>query len=155
VGLHHAEGAGENDMTGQTTIIVGDVSEKLAGLDDASVQCCVTSPPYWGLRDYGCEGQIGLEPTPAEFVAWLVGVFAEVRRVLRPDGVLFVNLGDSYNSSSQHNHGKGGTKERDGLAPSDNWAGHRPLTKEIQPKSLVGIPSRFALAMQAAGSGGR
>src|SRR6266566_3033875 len=78
------------------TIYNGDVREVLCELPDESVQMCVTSPPYWGLRDYGTEGQIGLEPTPEAFVATMVEVFREVRRVLRKDGTLWLNLGDSY-----------------------------------------------------------
>jgi DNA modification methylase len=77
-------------------IIVGDCLESLKGMADQSVNCCVTSPPYFGLRDYGHNGQIGLEPTPDEFVAALVSVFREVRRVLKDDGTLWLNLGDSY-----------------------------------------------------------
>ena len=80
-------------------LFVGDASAVLAGMPAESVQCCVTSPPYWGLRDYGAEGQLGLEPTPEEYVCNMVAVFREVRRVLRPDGVLWLNLGDTYNSS--------------------------------------------------------
>lgn len=76
----------------------GDSLEVLRTLPDASAQCCVTSPPYWGLRDYGHDGQIGLEETPEQYVARLVAVFAEVRRVLADDGVLWLNLGDSYAS---------------------------------------------------------
>ncbi|MGH7180104.1 MAG: DNA methyltransferase, partial [Tepidisphaeraceae bacterium] len=68
---------------------------------DESVNCCVTSPPYWGLRDYKVDGQLGLEKTPAEYVAKMVEVFREVRRVLRDDGVLWLNLGDSYAGSNQ------------------------------------------------------
>ena len=135
---------------GSTTILVGDVSEKLAGLDAASVQCCVTSPPYWGLRDYGCEGQIGLEPTPAEFVARLVGVFREVRRVLRPDGVCFVNLGDSYASGEVGRHDRSDDADCE-YAQGRQRQGKRQQAKVktgLRPKSLVGIPSRFALAMQ-------
>lgn len=79
-------------------LINADVMEGLAGLPDGSVQCCVTSPPYWGLRDYGTPGQIGLEPTIEEFVAKMVEVFREVKRVLRSDGVCFINLGDSFSS---------------------------------------------------------
>src|SRR6185312_15535063 len=78
------------------TIRHGDCREVLRTLPDESVHCCVTSPPYFGLRDYGHDGQIGLEPTPDEFVAALVAVFAEVRRVLRSDGTLWLNMGDSY-----------------------------------------------------------
>ena len=77
-------------------ILVGDALAKLRELPNESVQCCVTSPPYFGLRDYGNDGQIGLEPTPDEYVAKIVEVFREVRRVLRKDGTLWLNLGDSY-----------------------------------------------------------
>ena len=77
------------------TILVGDVRKRLAEIPDRTVQCCVTSPPYWGLRDYGHDGQIGLEQTPDDYVSEMVEVFAEVRRVLRDDGVLWLNLGDT------------------------------------------------------------
>src|SRR5574343_516046 len=77
-------------------VTCGDCLDVLRELPDCSVHCCVTSPPYWGLRDYGCEGQMGLEPTPEEYVARMVEVFAEVRRVLRDDGTLWLNVGDSY-----------------------------------------------------------
>ena len=73
-----------------------DVLSGLSGLRDCSVQCVVTSPPYWGLRDYGTHGQIGLEPTPESYVTRMVAVFREVRRVLARNGVLWLNLGDSY-----------------------------------------------------------
>ena len=76
--------------------VCGDALEELGKLPDQSVHCCVTSPPYFGLRDYGTDGQIGLEPTPAEYVAKLVEIFREVRRVLRDDGTFWLNLGDSY-----------------------------------------------------------
>jgi site-specific DNA-methyltransferase (cytosine-N4-specific) len=77
-------------------VLCGDALDKLRTLPAASVQCCVTSPPYWGLRDYGVPGQIGLENSAEEYVANLVTVFAEVKRVLRDDGTLWLNLGDSY-----------------------------------------------------------
>jgi DNA modification methylase len=83
------------------TILVGDVRERLATLADGSVQTCVTSPPYWGLRDYGHDGQIGLEQTPDAYVAEMVEVFREVRRVLADDGTCWVNLGDSYGPGKQ------------------------------------------------------
>lgn len=89
-----------------TRILIGDCRDVLRALPDASVHCCVTSPPYFGLRDYGMAKQIGLEPTPDEFVAELVATFREVRRVLRDDGVLFLNLGDSYFGGG---HGGGGS----------------------------------------------
>src|SRR5690348_3447891 len=79
-------------------IICGDALEVLRTLPDESVQCCVTSPPYWGLRDYGVSGQMGLEPTPESYVSRMVEVFREVRRVLRNDGTLWLNIGDSYAS---------------------------------------------------------
>jgi DNA modification methylase len=82
-------------------ILVGDVRQRLKELRDGSVQTCVTSPPYWGLRDYGHDGQIGLEQTPDEYVAEMVAVFREVRRVLADDGTLWLNLGDSYASGKQ------------------------------------------------------
>lgn len=77
-------------------ILVGDCVESMKTLPDQSVQCCVTSPPYWGLRDYGKPGQLGLEKTPDEYVANMVTVFREVRRVLRDDGLLWLNIGDAY-----------------------------------------------------------
>src|SRR3954468_16317497 len=86
---------------------VGDCRALLAELPDESVNCVVTSPPYWGLRDYGVEGQLGLEETPEAYVAAMVDVFREVRRVVRSDGTAWVNLGDSYASSSTSDHQRG------------------------------------------------
>ncbi|CEP67139.1 DNA methylase N-4/N-6 [Moorella glycerini] len=77
---------------------LGDALEVLKWLPAESVNCCVTSPPYWGLRDYGIEGQVGGEDTPEKYIVRLVGIFSEVRRVLRPDGTLWLNLGDCYAS---------------------------------------------------------
>ena len=128
-------------------ILQGDVRSCLRQLEDQSVQCCVTSPPYWGLRDYGCEGQIGLEPTPEAYVADLLDVFREVKRVLRDDGTLWLNLGDSYAGS-----GKGGQSEE---KRSEHWQptymnkGNVPFG--CKPKDLVGIPWRVAFALQADG----
>lgn len=143
-------------MHGSHRLINTDVVEGLAGLDAGSVQCCVTSPPYWGLRDYGVEGQLGLEPTPQVFVERLVGVFGAVRRVLRDDGVLFVNLGDSYANSST---GGGGPVDvrTDGrnTTPGDKVRGRlegvNTMAPGLRPKSLVGVPERFALAMMDSG----
>lgn len=78
-------------------IINSDVIDALKGLPDNSIDCCVTSPPYFGLRDYGVEGQIGLEKTPEEYIAKLTEVFRHVRRILKPEGTLWLNIGDSYN----------------------------------------------------------
>ena len=88
-----------------TTILTGDCLEVLRGLPDGMAQTCVTSPPYYGLRDYGHAGQIGLEETPDAYVARLVDVFREVRRVLRDDGTLWLNLGDSYSATQTNNGG--------------------------------------------------
>jgi DNA modification methylase len=135
-------------------IINADVMEGLRQLPDESVHCCVTSPPYWGLRDYGVEGQIGLEATPELFVSRMVEVFSEVRRVLRKDGTCWVNLGDSYCSSPTASMGDktalwkgGGTKNQaQGLTRID-----KSTVAGLKPKDLVGIPWRVAFALQADG----
>ena len=138
-------------------IINADVMDGLGQLDDESVQCIVTSPPYWGLRDYGFEGQIGLERTPEEYVATMVKVFSRARRVLRDDGVLWLNLGDSYAAGSQHSGTSRGF--RDGLSCQglSSWSTREEYGKVktavsgIKPKDLVGIPWRVAFALQADG----
>ena len=130
-------------------IIPGDCIESMRTLPDASVHCCVTSPPYWGLRDYGHDGQIGLESTPEAYVARMVEVFREVRRVLRDDGTCWVNLGDSYFGT-----GRGPTHptgfhsgENGGSFPTSGVYSHDTL----KSKDLVGIPWRVAFALQADG----
>jgi len=137
-------------------IITADVLDGLAQLPDASVHCCVTSPPYWGLRDYGDEGQLGLEPTPEAYVENMVHVFREVRRVLRDDGTLWLNLGDSYVSNPASSNRAHGFNRRSGKSnPSDapanavNAIGGR--ASGLKPKDLVGIPWRVAFALQADG----
>ena len=126
-------------------ILTGDVIEQLATLPAQSVHCAVTSPPYYGLRDYGVDGQIGLESSPAEYVARLVEVFRAVWRVLRDDGTLWLNLGDSY-----ANDGKwGGTtsgKHSNGLHGEPVGRGRRDTG--LKPKDLIGIPWRVAFALQ-------
>lgn len=138
------------------TILHGDCIERLRELPQGSVQMCVTSPPYFGLRDYGVDGQVGHEPTPAEYVEKLVSVFREVHRVLRDDGTLWLNLGDSYASF------------RDGKAIPDTTRGDSNGTlvpkgsarnrsastfagTSIKHKDLIGIPWRVAFALQADG----
>ena len=117
-------------------VITGDCREVLKTLPDASVHCCVTSPPYFGLRDYGIAEQIGLEPTATAFVDELVQVFREVRRALRPDGTLWLNLGDSYNSIGHKKSSSGyGTSK---LAGGEQT--HSPLGRETNAgdrKSVV------------------
>jgi DNA modification methylase len=129
-------------------ILVGDVREMLAELADNSVQCCVTSPPYWGLRDYGHDGQIGLEQTPDEYVAEMVAVFREVRRVLKDDGVLWLNLGDSYAGSGKGPAGNLGAKHNERHLEHKHSA---IVPKGLKPKDLVGIPWKVAFALQADG----
>lgn len=136
-------------------IINSDAIAALSGLPDCSVNCCVTSPPYYGLRDYGMDGQIGLEATSDEFVARLVEVFREVRRVLTPDGTCWVNLGDSYCSTDKWGGGKSGnsgkhTKNGDDV-PSWAYRERKPKIDGIKPKDLIGIPWRVAFALQADG----
>ena len=132
--------------TGDARILHGSCLERLRDLPDGSVQCCVTSPPYWGLRDYGHSDQLGLEPTPEAYVANMVAVFREVRRVLREDGVLWLNLGDSYAAGG----GIGGDGFHDGRA-NRNSRGRSPVSSGLKPKDLVGIPWRVAFALQADG----
>ena len=142
-----------------TRLILGDCVEMLKTLEDGSVHTCVTSPPYWGLRDYGCDGQIGLEATPDAFVGRMVEVFREVRRVLRDDGTLWLNLGDSYatrgGESQPHRNNSGGFGGSDGKrTQSYALAGggfERPATPGLKPKDLCGIPWRVAFALQADG----
>lgn len=128
-------------------VLIGDVIEKLKEIPDGSVQCVVTSPPYWGLRDYGVEGQMGLEKTPEEYVAKMVEVFREVRRTLKDDGTLWLNLGDSYASSSKRSGGP--TKKQTSIMGS--FFSVRHLDHGLKEKDLVGIPWRVAFAIQADG----
>ena len=141
--------------------IICDVMDGLAQLADESVHCVVTSPPYWGLRDYGVEGQIGLEDTPEAYVAKMVEVFREVRRVLRPDGTCWLNLGDSYASSPPGNktkgvsakstlHGVNSDQYRDTLSKSVQTK-RNTIVGGLKPKDLIGIPWRVAFALQADG----
>lgn len=145
------------------TIFCGDARTRLLELEDQSVQCVVTSPPYWALRDYGCEGQLGHEATPEAYVADLVKVFREVRRVLKDDGTLWLNLGDSYcgswgNYRAQH---RGARRQRQivngsqipnpAYDGSENW---RPPTTDVpglKKKDLIGIPWMVAFALRADG----
>lgn len=128
-------------------ILTGDCRDILPTLDAESVNCCVTSPPYYGLRDYGVEGQIGMEETPAAYVQKLVEVFRDVRRVLREDGTLWLNLGDSYAGS-----GKGAWNihdvQKEVYVPKPCGPQSRCRTPDCKPKDLIGIPWRVAFALQ-------
>lgn len=148
------------------TILTGDCREVLRALPDASVNCCVTSPPYWGLRDYGHADQIGQESTPEEYVASLVAVFREVRRVLRADGTLWLNLGDSYCSQGGSHDGREDNQPgvgaarawRNGSGCADGVVDQRGqrnrngnTVRSLKPKDLVGVPWRVAFALQSDG----
>lgn len=130
------------------TLLQGHCLELLRTLPTESVQTCITSPPYFGLRDYGCDGQIGLESTPDSFVASLVDVFAEVHRVLKSDGTLWLNLGDSYNGAASNRTGQNGYKDertnRDKRFSTGGIDG-------LKAKDLIGIPWRVAFALQSYG----
>jgi DNA modification methylase len=132
-------------------IITGDCRHSLKNLDARSVDCCVTSPPYFGLRDYGVDGQIGLEQTPQDFVNEMVAVFREVWRVLRDDGTLWLNLGDSYVSSATGSAGN--NSKLIGGKTTQLEATKRPSKTGfgLSSKNLIGIPWRVAFALQADG----
>lgn len=149
-------------------LIQGECLKKLQELPDKSVHCCVTSPPYWGLRDFGHPDQIGLEKTPEEFIAKIVAVFCEVHRVLRDDGTCWINMGDSY-YGSWGNYGGGQRGAMDGIERQRKiisgsrvadraWIGRereKPVTTYkhpvLKPKDMVGMPWRIAFALQAEG----
>jgi DNA modification methylase len=156
------------------TIRHGDCREVIRTLPDKSVHCCVTSPPYFGLRDYGMSGQIGLEPTPDDFVAELVAVFREVRRVLSDDGTLWLNLGDSYAGSGRGGYAGGKSSLQGTTAGQDNSRVARgsqlaaglharqvtegalgrawvPPPIGLKQKDLIGIPWMVAFALRADG----
>lgn len=133
-------------MNDLLTILNGDALAMLKTLPDESAQCCVTSPPYFSLRDYGVPGQIGVEKSPTEYVAALVNVFREVRRVLRSGGTLFLNLGDSYASSrpcsrrSKMGEGSLANGKREARPPR--------LSKGLKDKDLIGVPWMTAFALR-------
>jgi DNA modification methylase len=146
-------------------ILIGDALEILKTLPDGIINTCVTSPPYFGLRDYGVDGQIGLEQGPEQFIQKLVEVFREVRRVLRDDGTLWVNIGDSYatmqRSGKKESPGVGAkqamppirTKIRWGKGGGTNFWWRIPTEKygDLKPKDLIGIPWMLAFALRADG----
>lgn len=144
-------------------IICGDALESLRRLPDGSVNCCATSPPYYGLRDYGVAGQLGLEPTPDAYVAALVAVFAEVRRVLRSDGTCWLNLGDSYAAArggtgmpaetlAGGKNGHGDELSHRGRGERADYSAKRDCTRfGAKHKDLLGIPWLVAFALRADG----
>lgn len=132
-------------VTDSVQIIPGDVRQKLAQLPDNTFHCCVTSPPYWGMRDYGYEGQIGAETNLNDYIAHLVDVFREVRRVLRSDGTFWLNIGNTYTS--------GGRTWRQSDAKNKGRAmSYRPDTPTgLKPKDLIGVAWMLAMALQLDG----
>lgn len=129
----------------------GDCIEVVAGWPAGCVHCCVTSPPYWALRDYGTEGQIGLEETPEEYIEKMVAVFRHVWRVLRDEGTLWLNMADTYNAG--RNGGHAGGRKGSGFQPVDGRYrnGSGVNAPNLKPKDLCGMPWRLALALQADG----
>lgn len=126
-------------------VIQGDSREALASIPDKTFRCCITSPPYWGLRDYGYGGQIGAEDTPERYIADLVDIFREVRRTLTDDGTLWLNIGDSYTSGNRK------WRDKDGKNPARAMTYRPPTPTGLKPKDLIGIPWRLALALQEDG----
>lgn len=129
----------------QSTVFQGDAEKLLARLPSKYFQCCVTSPPYWGLRDYRTEGQIGVEDDPYQYINRLVAVFEEVRRVLTDNGTLWLNIGDSYTSGNR------GYRAPDRKNPIRAMSYRAKTPDGLKPKELVGIPWRLAFALQEAG----
>jgi site-specific DNA-methyltransferase (adenine-specific) len=129
----------------ESLLIEGDVRQALAALPADSVQCVVTSPPYWGLRDYGISGQIGLESSMAGFLEALTQVFREVRRVLRPDGVCWLNIGDGFTSGNR------GWRAPDKKNPNRAMGTRPDNPPGLKDKDLIGIPWRLAFALQDSG----
>ncbi len=126
----------------ESEIILGDALEVLPTLAADRFRCCITSPPYWGLRDYGIGGQIGAETTLGGYVQNLVDIFREVRRVLTDDGTLWLNLGDSYTSGNRT------WRDPDKKNPARGMHYRPPTPKGLKPKDLVGVPWRVAFALQ-------
>ena len=129
----------------ESLLIIGDARSVLAKIPDGVVQSCVTSPPYWSLRNYGIKGQIGLECSVSDYVASLVEVFREVFRVLRDDGTLWLNIGDSYTSGGRT------WRAPDRKNPIRAMDVRPPTPEGLKPKDLIGIPWRLAFALQEAG----
>jgi len=139
-------------MRASQVVITGDVRQRLLEVEPKSIRTCITSPPYFGLRDYGEANQIGLEATPDAYVAEMVSVFRLVRDTLTDDGTLWLNLGDSYNGSGgnhkpQHKNDAG----FQGKIGADSYGGRGNKVSNLKPKDLMGIPWRVAFALQADG----
>jgi len=132
-------------LVSKSGIILGSASKVLATFHDNHFQTCITSPPYWGLRDYGVSEQIGAESTVQEYIDNVVRVFREVKRVLKDDGTLWLNIGDSYTSGNRT------WRDTDRKNPARAMAYRPPTPEGLKPKDLIGIPWRLAFALQADG----
>ena len=126
----------------ESEIVPGDALGTLRRMVSERFRCCVTSPPYWSLRDYGIDSQIGAEPSVEDYIGNLVAVFGEVRRVLRSDGTLWLNIGDSYTSGNRT------WRDPDRKNPARGMRFRPPTPSGLKPKDLIGIPWRLALALQ-------
>ena len=135
----------EGDFRSEGRILTGDARIELQKLEAATVQCCITSPPYWGLRDYGIDGQIGAEMDLNQYIAQLVEVFAGVWRALRDDGTVWLNIGDSYTSGGRT------WRDTDKKNPARGMEYRAPTPAGLKPKDLIGVPWRVAFALQEAG----
>lgn len=133
------------EMASLSEIRIGDSLALLREYQEGTFNVCVTSPPYWGLRDYGIEGQIGAEPQLDDYLAKLVALFREVRRVLRDDGTLWLNVGDGYTSGGRT------WRHADKKNPARGMDYRAPTPDGLKPKDLIGVPWRLAFALQADG----
>ncbi|ACM18949.1 DNA cytosine N4-methyltransferase/DNA adenine N6-methyltransferase, putative [Geotalea daltonii FRC-32] len=133
------------DYNVPVNIVTGDVRQRLSELPEKMFRCCVTSPPYWGLRDYGAEDQIGSEMTVEEYISDLTAVFREVRRVLADDGTFWLNIGDSYTSGNRT------WRDPDKKNPARGMTYRAPTPEGLKPKDLIGIPWKLAFALQLDG----
>ncbi|MGR5531720.1 DNA-methyltransferase [Vibrio alfacsensis] len=123
-------------------LIIADSRQALVKIPEKTFQMCVTSPPYWGLRDYNMDGQIGAEETIHEFIKDLVEIFREVRRTLKDDGLLWLNIGDSFTSGGRS------WRDKDKKNPARGMSYRAPTPEGLKPKDLIGLPWRLALALQ-------
>lgn len=137
-----AEGIRNVTLSESCEIVVGNALVELAKFPDSSFQCCVTSPPYWGLRDYGIEGQIGAEMSLDEYIKNLVLIFGQVRRVLADDGTLWLNIGDSYTSGGRT------WRDTDKKNPARAMSYRPPTPEGLKSKDLIGVPWLIAFALQ-------
>jgi site-specific DNA-methyltransferase (adenine-specific) len=126
----------------RSVLFEGNALTVLQALPSESVRCVITSPPYWGLRDYGIQGQIGLEPSLSQFLNQLTRIFSEVKRVLTSDGTLWLNIGDSYTSGNR------GYRAADKKNPARAMNIRPPTPDGLKPKDLIGVPWRLAFALQ-------